>query len=116
MSLGGGRFSDEEVRLLRGLAAVANATRVRITYSDSFRKLCMRRYLAGESPVKIFREAGLDPELIGYKRIERSVARWKTTAFDTFTRAAEERRQAIKRRRERALGAALRIVAQPKIG
>ena len=114
MSLGGGRFSDEEVRLLRGLSAVANATRVRITYSDSFRKLCMRRYLAGESPVKIFREAGLDPELIGYKRIERSVARWKK--MDTITRAAQERRQAIKRRHERAIGAALRIVGQPEIG
>lgn len=25
----------------------------------------------------IFREAGLDPKLIGYKRIERCIARWK---------------------------------------
>ncbi len=37
----------------------------------------MERYYAGESPAAIFREAGLDPSLIGYKRIERSIARWR---------------------------------------
>ena len=37
----------------------------------------MCRYNAGESPAAIFREAGLDPKLIGYKRIERCIARWK---------------------------------------
>ena len=42
---------------------------------------CVIRYLAGESPTKIFREAGLPPELIGYKRIERSVARWKAAVL-----------------------------------
>ena len=43
--------------------------------------MCVIRYLAGESPTKIFREAGLPPELIGYKRIERSVARWKAAVL-----------------------------------
>ncbi|WP_346680962.1 hypothetical protein [Enorma massiliensis] len=37
----------------------------------------MERYYAGESPAAIFRETGLDPSLIGYKRIERSIARWR---------------------------------------
>lgn len=72
---GGGVFSDEEIQLLRELPAVANVTRNRITYSDAFKQVCTIRYLAGESPTKIFREAGLPPELVGYKRIERSVAR-----------------------------------------
>lgn len=78
----GGAFSDEEIQLLRGLPAVSNVTRDRITYSDTFRQVCTIRYLAGESPTKIFREAGLPPELVGYKRIERSVARWKDTATE----------------------------------
>lgn len=77
----GGAFSDEEIQLLRGLPAVSNVTRDRITYSDTFRQVCTIRYLAGESPTKIFREAGLPPELVGYKRIERSVARWKEAAI-----------------------------------
>lgn len=77
----GGAFSDEEIQLLRGLPAVSNVTRDRITYSDTFRQVCTIRYLAGESPTKIFREAGLPPELVGYKRIERRVARWKEAAI-----------------------------------
>lgn len=44
---GGGAFSDEEIQLLRGLPAVANVTRNRITYSDAFKQLCTIRYLAG---------------------------------------------------------------------
>ena len=89
MARSGGRFSDEEVRQLRALPAVANVTRNRITYSDTFRHVCTIRYLTGESPTKIFREAGLPPELIGYKRIERCVARWKESAMKT-AKASED--------------------------
>ena len=77
MSNGGGMFSPEEVAYLKTLPAVAEATSRRITYSEAFKQSCMRRYRAGESPVKLFREAGLDPALIGYKRIERCFARWR---------------------------------------
>ena len=85
MARGGGAFSDEEIQLLRGLPAVANVTRNRITYADSFKQVCTIRYLTGESPTKIFREAGLPPDLIGYKRIERCVDRWKTLAIKSVT-------------------------------
>ena len=71
----------EELQMLRDLPAVANVSKDRITYSNAFKQVCVIRYLAGESPTKIFREAGLPPELIGYKRIERSVARWKAAAL-----------------------------------
>lgn len=79
--LGGGAFNDEEIQLLRGLPAVANVTRSRITYSDTFKQMCTIRYLSGESPTKIFREAGLPPDLVGRRRIERCVARWKAAAI-----------------------------------
>ena len=71
----------EEFQMLRDLPAVANVSKDRITYSNAFKQVCVIRYLAGESPTKIFREAGLPPELIGYKRIERSVARWKAAVL-----------------------------------
>ena len=64
-------FSDAEMALLSGLDAVAWVTRTRITYTDSFKREAVTRYRRGESPVRIFREAGLDPRLIGNKRIER---------------------------------------------
>ena len=57
----------DELQMLRDLPAVANVSKDRITYSNAFKQVCVIRYLAGESPTKIFREAGLPPELIGYR-------------------------------------------------
>ena len=49
----------------------------RIIYTEEFKVDCVLRYAQGESPVQLFREAGLDPSLIGYKRIECAIARWR---------------------------------------
>lgn len=76
-----GLFTLREAAYLRSLPAVKEVTASRIIYSDSFKVECVRRYLKGESARKIFREAGLDPALIGNKRVERCVARWKTTKY-----------------------------------
>ena len=75
----------DELQMLRDLPAVANVSKDRITYSNAFKQVCVIRYLAGESPTKIFREAGLPPDLIGYKRIERSVARWKAAVLKSVS-------------------------------
>ena len=74
-----GLFTLKEAAYLRSLPAVKEVSATRITYSDRFKVECVRRYLKGESARKIFRDAGLDPSLIGAKRIERCIARWKTT-------------------------------------
>ena len=86
---GGGSFSRDELQMLRDLPAVANVSKDRITYSNAFKQVCVIRYLAGESPTKIFREAGLPPELIGYKRIERSVARWKAAVLKSVSGSSD---------------------------
>ncbi|MBW3090474.1 HTH domain-containing protein [Bifidobacterium miconisargentati] len=70
-------FTDEEIAYLAALPAVEFATPTRIHYADWFRKECMKQYHAGERPSHIFRQAGLPPELVGYKRIERCFARWR---------------------------------------
>ena len=72
-----GLFTLKEAAYLRSLPAVKEVSATRITYSDRFKVECVRRYLKGESARKIFRDAGLDPSLIGAKRIERCIARWK---------------------------------------
>ena len=79
MRMGGTKgFTAGQRAYLQSLAAVdAVDGRSRIYYADWFRVGCMRRYRAGEKPVDLFREAGLDPKLIGYKRIERAFARWR---------------------------------------
>ena len=79
----------DELQMLRNLPAVANVSKDRITYSNAFKQVCVIRYLAGESPTKIFREAGLPPELIGYKRIERSVARWKAAVLKSVSGSSD---------------------------
>lgn len=79
----------DELQMLRDLPAVANVSKDRITYSNAFKQVCVIRYLAGESPTKIFREAGLPPELIGYKRIERSVARWKSAVLKSVSGSSD---------------------------
>lgn len=78
-TLGGGSFSAREVAFLQSLPAVERVSQKRIEYADDFKHYVMRRYMAGDSPVAIFRACGLDSSLIGYKRIERCIARWKQT-------------------------------------
>ncbi|OXN00282.1 hypothetical protein Tam10B_1505 [Bifidobacterium vansinderenii] len=70
-----------DLSYLQSLPAVKRVSvtggRLRITYEEGFRRMVARRYRAGDSPARIFREAGLDSALIGYKRIERCIARWR---------------------------------------
>lgn len=68
------------VDYLTTLPAVKTATGRRIVYAERFKRRVADGCRRGESPVRMFREAGLGPEVIGYKRIERCVARWRSLA------------------------------------
>lgn len=70
-------LDQRQVDALAMLPAVASVTRDRINYTEAFKRHAMRRYRHGDRPVDIFRQAGLDPRIIGNKRIERCIARWK---------------------------------------
>ena len=72
-----GKFTAKERAYLLTLPAVESVTQGRIFYTEEFKADCMRRYHEGDSPARIFAEAGLYSDLIGYKRIERCVARWR---------------------------------------
>lgn len=82
--MGKAAFSDDEVAYLRSLPAVRHATSRRIMYTEEFKRELMTRYVRGESPTGVFREAGLGPERIGRKRIERCVAHWRERAAAPF--------------------------------
>lgn len=71
-------FTLEQVAYLESLPAVESVRGSRIRYTDAFRRECLARYARGEHPVALFREAGLDPRIVGYKRIERAFARWRS--------------------------------------
>ena len=71
------KFSQTEIAYLESLPAVEAVTENRITYSRDFQVNCMSRYLQGERPSAIFTSAGLSPLVVGKKRVERNIARWK---------------------------------------
>ncbi|KFI93195.1 hypothetical protein BISA_1360 [Bifidobacterium saguini DSM 23967] len=75
--MNGGSFTERQMAWLSQLAAVRRVSRTRIYYTEEFKQATIRRYRNGEHPVDIFREAGLDPAVIGHKRIERCINRWK---------------------------------------
>lgn len=72
------RDRDEWASVVESSPAVRQVIGKRIFYADEFRDECLRRLEAGELPSRIFRDAGIGPELIGRKRIERCVARWRS--------------------------------------
>ena len=80
-------FTDNEVSLLAKNPSVYAVSSVEIQYTNAFKLHFIQRYLEGDSPSEIFRAAGLDPELLGYKRIERATYRWKR-AYEAGTLAA----------------------------
>ncbi|MBW3092508.1 hypothetical protein KIH79_06025 [Bifidobacterium sp. 82T10] len=71
------RFTDEQRAYLESLPAVVSVSGNRIAFHQWFREDFLRRVDAGEGPVAIFRAAGLDPSIVGYKRIERCTSRWR---------------------------------------
>ncbi|WP_204314821.1 HTH domain-containing protein [Bifidobacterium aerophilum] len=87
-------FSVEEMERLAALPAVEHVSPTRIYYTFAFQTECMRRYLDGDRPVDIFRDAGLEPRVIGYKRVERCIDRWCLSHMSD-----EERRLRLSRRR-----------------
>lgn len=72
-----GKFTEAEREYLMSLDAVDDVRGGSIHYSDRFRIEAMARYRSGERPKAIFESAGLLVEMVGYKRIERSFARWR---------------------------------------
>ena len=90
-------FTARERAYLSSLDAVESVDgSSRVHYADWFRDECMRRYRAGEKPTALFREAGLDPKLIGYKRIERAFARWRYMDRTPTSRETSEALPAFK--------------------
>lgn len=70
-------MSPLEIAALKRNPYVEDVNATRIMYTYKFKCMFMERYLAGERPVDIFRQAGFDVSVLGEKRIERATARWK---------------------------------------
>ena len=70
-------FTDEQMRLLKRNDAISEVSRTRIYYREWFQMQAIMKNRLGMGPTRIFTEAGLPPSLVGYKRIERCMSRWR---------------------------------------
>ena len=73
-------FNKTERQYLCALPAVDSCTESRINWNREFIGTVQSEIEAGAHPTEIFRKAGVGPEIIGRKRIERCVARWREKA------------------------------------
>lgn len=82
-------FTPEQIAYLGSLPAVVGVGPNRIRYAMGFRRACLKRYMNGANPTDLFRKAGLDPAIVGFKRIERSFVRWRANADDILASHGE---------------------------
>ena len=70
-------FTDAQVKKLSKNKWIKNITNKGITYTDEFKyKLVKECENYKKFPQDIFRECGLDPEIVGIVRIQNSAYRW----------------------------------------
>ena len=71
-------FTDVQVKKLSKNKWIKNITNKGITYTDEFKyKLVKECENYKKFPQDVFRECGIDPEIVGKKRIECSAYRWR---------------------------------------
>ena len=71
-------FTDTQVKKLSKNKWIKNITNKGITYSDEFKyKLVKECENYKKFPQDVFRECGIEPEIVGIKRIESSAHRWR---------------------------------------
>ena len=75
-----GKFSTAEVEQLRENVNVAFVSEREIFFTESFKQLVWEQKQSGKTLPSIFRENGIDPQILGYKRIENFAKRLREKA------------------------------------
>ena len=71
-------FTDAQVKKLSKKKWIKNITNKEITYSDEFKyKLVKECENYKKFPQDVFRECGINPEIVGERRISNSAHRWR---------------------------------------
>ena len=91
-------FTDEQMRLLKGNDAISEVSRTRIYYREWFQIQAIMKNRLGMGPTRIFTEAGLPPSLVGSKRIERCMSRWRRKYEGLDLTELDARGTSLKRR------------------
>ena len=65
-----GKFSKAEVMELQGNENVAYVTEQEVVFTEDFKKHAWEGKRSGKNLPTIFRENGIDPQILGHKRVE----------------------------------------------
>jgi len=86
-------FNEHQRRQIEANPNVASVSDRAIQYTAEFKLKAVQANLQGKGPAQIFREAGFDLEVIGLKKSQSALNRWKKT-FQTYGEKgfSEERR------------------------
>lgn len=63
-------FTEVQLEILKKNPYVKKVTSTNISYTEEFKKLFYAKYQTGVSPKFIFLECGIDPDILGHKRVE----------------------------------------------
>ncbi len=69
ISVGRAEFTAEQIEMLMNSPYVKRVTAKTVSYTKAFKEEFLKRYCEGESPGGIFASLGLDPDVIGRKRV-----------------------------------------------
>jgi transposase len=72
-------FNEHQRQLLEANPNVTSVSDRAIQYTPVFKIKAVKENLAGKGPSQIFIENGFDLEMIGYKKAESSLERWRRT-------------------------------------
>ena len=63
-------FTEEEIAVLKTSPHVMDVSPAIIHFNVAFKELFWKKFQAGMAPAAIFREAGIDPDMLGKTRVE----------------------------------------------
>jgi len=69
MAMARKQFTEEEIAILRTSPHVLDVSPLIIHFTAAFKSLFWQKLQAGMDPDTIFREAGIDPEMLGKTRV-----------------------------------------------
>lgn len=70
-------FSKKEIEIFSENPYVKSVSPKGITYTDEFKELFIAQKEKGKFPSEIFRDCGLNPEVVGKARIDSASKRWR---------------------------------------
>lgn len=79
-------FNEHQMKQLEANPNVVKVSEKSITYSPDFKVKAVKQNLEGKGPYQIFSENGFDMEVIGVKKPQKCLGRWR----ETYNKFGEE--------------------------